>query len=474
MSNNRWMPRAILQRAAQVLQEDGWRSLWFKVWGEVAYRRAALFVRDIADVPLQASAAQPVETGILTAAELNDYLALRPDATAAEVQRRWVAGQQCFIVRHQGRLVHVCWAAFGYARIDYLSREIQLAPDDVYSYESFTVPDFRGYNAAAARGAYMQSILGRAGVRRLVAVAVPDNKPAVRAIEKAGYVRAGTLRTIWLGRWRWHWGRVPARSISAAYWDTIAQQSQARPHYLDPFLGQLKRQAHLDLIERWGGLPSTGRVLKTDLFEEALGPDAFLWEMAGDERVIVGMDISPALAAEARGNDRARVGRYLAADVRCLPFANHSFNFIISPSTLDHFSDPADLNRSLRELRRVLAADGQLIVTVDNRQNVFDPLLRLAHRLGFVPYFMGRSYSIGELVAELEAAGFVVTATTAILHNPRLIATALVAIANRLRWPPLTRQVQRCLIAAQHLTGSRWQYRTGSFVAARARPRVAA
>jgi len=469
MSDRSWTPRAVLQRAAEVVRTDGLRSLWFKVWGEVAYRRVALFVRNLETAPRPVTSVPPLQPGVLTADELPEYLALRPEASAAEVQRRWAAGQQCFTARHQGRLVHACWAAHGRAWIAYLGREIELAPDEVYSYESFTAPDFRGHNAAAVRSVFMQTELIKAGVRRLVAVAVPDNYPAVRAIEKAGYVRAGTLRTMWLARWRWQRGRVPTRSISAAYWDAVAHQSQQRAHYLDPFLGQLKRQAHLDLIERWGGLPIEGRVLKTDLFEEALGPDAFLWDLAGERRMAVGLDISPVLAAGARQNDRLQAGRYLAADVRRLPLANQTCQFIISTSTLDHFNEPADLGRSLRELRRVLSAQGQIIVTVDNRQNVFDPLLRLAHRLGFVPYFMGRSYSIGELVAELQAAGFEVTATTAILHNPRLVATALVALANRLRWRPLTCWVQRRLIAAQRLTGSRWQYRTGSFVAARAR-----
>ncbi len=141
----------------------------------------------------------------------------------------------------------------------------------------------------------------------------------------------------------------------------------------------------------------------------------------------------------------------------------------MSPSTLDHFVDPADLGRSLRELRRALTADGQLIVTLDNRQNIFDPLLRLINRLGLIPYYMGRSYSIAELRAELQAADLEVIDTTAILHNPRLVATAGVALANRLGWKPLIRLVQHALIAAQRLEHTRWRYRSGSFIAARAR-----
>jgi transposase len=36
----------------------------------------------------------------------------------------------------------------------------------------------------------------------------------------------------------------------------------------------------------------------------------------------------------------------------------------VSPSTLDHFPDPADLDRSLRELRRTLRPGGRLILTL--------------------------------------------------------------------------------------------------------------
>ena len=139
--------------------------------------------------------------------------------------------------------------------------------------------------------------------------------------------------------------------------------------------------------------------------------------------------------------------------------------------TLDHFSDPDDLGRSLRELARVMEPAGRLIITLDNRQNIFDPLLRLMSRIGWAPYYLGRSYRVDELRAELEAAGFVVQETTAILHNPRLTAVAAVAFTRKLRWPPLTALVQRMLIAAQRLEQTRLCYYTGSFVAAKAVPR---
>ena len=88
--------------------------------------------------------------------------------------------------------------------------------------------------------------------------------------------------------------------------------------------------------------------------------------------------------------------------------------------------------------------------------------------LGRVPYYLGRSYTVEELCAELEAAGFTVQETTAILHNPRLVAVTAVVLAKKLRWPPLTTLVQHGLLAAQRLEVTRWRYYTGSFIAAKA------
>lgn len=105
--------------------------------------------------------------------------------------------------------------------------------------------------------------------------------------------------------------------------------------------------------------------------------------------------------------------------------------------TLDHFAEAADLGRSLRELARVMEPTGRLVITLDNRQNLFDPLLHLATRLKKTPYFVDRSYAIGELHSELQAAGLKVQDSTAILHNPRLMATGMVTLSNWLCWPPL-------------------------------------
>jgi SAM-dependent methyltransferase len=263
---------------------------------------------------------------------------------------------------------------------------------------------------------------------------------------------------------------MPSRGekLDSRYWDRVVGQQQNAPRYLYPFLGELERRAYLTLIRRWGGVPDKGRILKTDLFEEATGPGTFFSELMTTEANVVGMDLSPAVAWRAKQRFSTQRTIFINTDARCLPFPNQRFTLVVSHSTLDHFVDPLDLGRSLRELARVLEPGGRLIIALDNRQNVGDPLLRLAKRLGFVPYFLGRSYTVRELRRELEAAGLVVEETTAILHNPRLVAVAAVAGAKWLGWAPLSKLVQRILVAAQRLEATRWRYFTGSFVAAKA------
>jgi SAM-dependent methyltransferase len=227
---------------------------------------------------------------------------------------------------------------------------------------------------------------------------------------------------------------------------------------------QWRRQSdavNRQLIERW--LPGRfANLLKTDLFDEFAGEGLYRC-LAGRAHRVTGIDVSPELVArvQARHPDLKAV----TADVRQLPFPDASFEAVLSNSTLDHFSDAEQVTRAFAELARVLRPGGRLLVTLDNPVN---PLIavrnllprRLARRVRQVPFEAGWTCGPRRLRRLLDATGFEVTATTAVLHAPR----ALLALLDR---PGINgRTLVTGALAMERL--ERWptRYLTGHYVAA--------
>lgn len=266
---------------------------------------------------------------------------------------------------------------------------------------------------------------------------------------------------------------VAGKAASAPDWDTVAEVWQRAP-------AQTLWRKHSDrvnsaLVERW--LPrGTGTTLKTDLWDEAMGEGLYPAIAARSDRV-VGVDVSGSIVA-------AAAERYPALDaqvahVRALPFEARSIDGIVSNSTLDHFDDAAEIDRSVLELARVLRPGGTLILTLDNPAN---PLVALAKalpraalnrtwlrwadassRLGLHPYHVGATYGRARLRTVVEGAGFVVEETTAIVHAPRPIA---VLIGQRLTGGG--RRFLRALDALERLEQAPTRFVTGHFIAIRA------
>ena len=199
--------RARLARAREVLRVHIVRTFWFKALAATAYRRVVVMECRL-DAPIvQMTARAPVIVGLLTEADVDEYATFRPDADAAEIRRRLVAGHRCFVARHEGRIVHAGWAATREAWIEFLGRPFPLEPGDVYQFDSYTAPAFRGLDLATARVTWMARFLRDAGFRRLLAVVWPENRAAFRPLEKAGYRAVGTMGYIRLACWQRHFYR---------------------------------------------------------------------------------------------------------------------------------------------------------------------------------------------------------------------------------------------------------------------------
>lgn len=223
------------------------------------------------------------------------------------------------------------------------------------------------------------------------------------------------------------------------------------------------------LIEQWLPPGRLGKVLKTDLFDEAVS-EGVCGTLAPRSDLIVGLDVSPAIlsAATREGADV----RATAADVRQLPLAPSSFDTIVSLSTLDHFEDRADVQSALSELHRVLKPGGVMVLTLDNLANPVISLrnsipFRVTYALGLVPYPMGRTFRPADAEKLVTNAGFQVTERTAIMHAPRVLAVPLMGLLSRNGDETGSRLLSRAALAFERLRPLRTKFLTGHFIAFR-------
>lgn len=228
------------------------------------------------------------------------------------------------------------------------------------------------------------------------------------------------------------------------------------------------------LLNRWLPERTVSRLLKTDLFDEAV-TDGLFATLAARAGQVFGVDVSSRVAEMAGSRHPGLVAE--AADVRRLPFDNASFDTVVSISTLDHFDSRDDIPVALRELARVLRPGGQLLLTLDNLAHPAVWLRSLLPhglmmRLGLVPYAVGKTLAPRSLKAACRDAGLTVTDATAVLHCPRALAVACTRWAERHTATASQERLLAWLRAFERLERAPTRYLTGHFTAVRAiRPR---
>ena len=221
------------------------------------------------------------------------------------------------------------------------------------------------------------------------------------------------------------------------------------------------------LVARWLGGIVCDRLLKTDLFDEAMGAGLYpcLREHA---RQVAAIDVAPSVLSAAKARYPAL--DVVAADVRRLPFADGSFDAIVSNSTLDHFETRAELREALAGLSRVLRSGGRLVLTLDNLRHPAVALrnalpCRWLERIGLVPYPVGATMGPAGLERALLDAGFRIVEMTAILHCPRALAVRRARALERREAPALHARFLERLARWERLQTLPTRYLTGHYVA---------
>ncbi len=69
----------------------------------------------------------------------------------------------------------------------------------------------------------------------------------------------------------------------AEHWDHVAREWTLKG-YSNELLAEHKKKTYLGLIARWADVANARNILKTDLFQEASGPDQFLFDLGQVEQ----------------------------------------------------------------------------------------------------------------------------------------------------------------------------------------------
>ncbi len=135
----------------------------------------------------------------------------------------------------------------------------------------------------------------------------------------------------------------------------------------------------------------------------------------GGARLVIGMDISREALAYAgkRWKSAISKARFVQADAHCLPLPDGSLDVIVSFETLEHLNGP---QRFLAEAKRVLAADGRLIVSTPNRAIASPGSAR-----PYSPYHTFEP-TLAEFRTLVESAGWHIERLSGISHSARAAA----------------------------------------------------
>ncbi|HEX2570982.1 MAG TPA: hypothetical protein VH877_15590 [Polyangia bacterium] len=96
--------------------------------------------------------------------------------------RRLHLGDRCFASFHGKRPVHIRWVARRPVKVSELGLMLCPRPDEIYVYDTFTDPAYRGQHASSTARALMDRVMLAEGVRRGYAYVRADNQNSLRSL----------------------------------------------------------------------------------------------------------------------------------------------------------------------------------------------------------------------------------------------------------------------------------------------------
>lgn len=193
-------------------------------------------------------------------------------------------------------------------------------------------------------------------------------------------------------------------------------------------LGAVTEALEQRLLRELAGDPAGRRVL-----DVGCGDGVLACALAARGAEVSAVDADPAMVAAARARaTQAGVGLIVAEGrLPALPYADGAFDLVVASTVLCFVPDAA---QALRELARLLAPGGRLVIGELGRWSAWATIRRVRGRLGAETWRAARFRSAGELRALAEEAGLRVEAVRGAIYYPPVgaVARALAGLDSRL------------------------------------------
>lgn len=199
--------RWLWHRSKQTLRHEGMGSFLLRSTAFMGYRVSIWFVgwyvRPL-DRPIE-----PVDARLdaivseLATGDVDEYLRFHSNLSREQYLRRLNERQTCFAARDSaGTLASVTWAAVRHVWIDFVDRDVGLEDDEVYLYDSYTAPDFRGQRLQPFLGQRILTHFRDCDYRQAVVIIAPENRSNISSRKRSGFFRTGWLFRIQIGALR--------------------------------------------------------------------------------------------------------------------------------------------------------------------------------------------------------------------------------------------------------------------------------
>lgn len=144
-----------------------------------------------------------------------------------EAEQRLQDGQACAVARHGKVVVAYCWLTSSPVRVVEIDRVVVPGPEEVYLYDAFTVPAWRGCGLFSTLLLYLLADAHGRGRKRALIFVRAGNRASRHAIERVGFELFGTVSGVGLRGLGRLWLRGPGWWSSCV--TLVREADRARP-----------------------------------------------------------------------------------------------------------------------------------------------------------------------------------------------------------------------------------------------------